>query len=120
MKIGELAKMTDVSTSRIRFYEKHGLIPPPARLENGYREYPDAIISRLRTITMSKALGFSLSEIRKFLPDDPNDLMQRADVVSNLEGKLVEIDQRVKDLREMREKMKGMIVYLKDPGSGAC
>lgn len=120
MKIGELARVADVSTSRIRFYEKHGLIPPPTRLENGYREYPEAMISRLRTITMSKALGFSLSEIRKFLPDDPKDHMQRADVISNLEGKLVDIDERVKDLRAMRENVKRMIVYLKDPNSDTC
>jgi len=120
MKIGELAKLTDVSTSRIRFYEKHGLIPPPTRLENGYREYSEATISRMRTITMSKALGFSLSEIKKFLPDDPKDLMQRSDVISHLEQKLVEIDQRVVDLGTIRKKVKVMITYLKDPNSGAC
>ncbi|MGR3760870.1 MerR family transcriptional regulator [Roseobacteraceae bacterium NS-SX3] len=120
MKIGELAKSTGVSTSRIRFYEKHGLIPPPSRQANGYREYSEAMISRLKTITMSKALGFSLSEIRRFLPDDPQDLIQRTDVISNLEKKLAEIDQRIEDLQGIRKNVEGMITYLSDPDSGGC
>lgn len=119
MKIGELAKIADVSTSRIRFYEKHGLIPPPYRLENGYREYPEAVISRLRTITMSKALGFSLAEIKRFLPDDPRDVMQRADVISNLEKKLTDIDNQVNDLKNMGKNVRAMISYLTD-SSNRC
>lgn len=120
MKIGELARLTDVSTSSIRFYEKHGLLPPPTRLENGYREYPETIVSRMKTISMSKALGFSLSEIRKFLPDDPKEILQRQDVISNLESKLVDIDQRVEDLQSMSKNVKAMIAYLKDPNSNGC
>ncbi len=115
MKIGELAKVADVSTSRIRFYEKHGLIPSPYRLENGYREYPEETISRLKTITMSKALGFSLAEIKRFLPDDPRDVIQRSDVISNLEKKLSDIDQQLEDLKNIRVNVDAMILYLKDP-----
>lgn len=114
MKIGELAKLADVSTSRIRFYEKHGLIPSPHRLENGYREYPEEIVSRLRTITMSKALGFSLSEIKRFLPDDPRDVIQRSDVISNLERKLSDIDRQLEEMKNIRKNVEAMISYLKD------
>ena len=38
MKIGEIAKAAGVSTSRIRFYERKGIIPPGARGSNGYRD----------------------------------------------------------------------------------
>ncbi|MEP3275841.1 MAG: MerR family transcriptional regulator [Stappiaceae bacterium] len=120
MKIGQLAETTGVSTSRIRFYEKHGLMPLPTRLENGYRDYPEEMISRLRTITMSKALGFTLSEIRRILPDDPNDLIARSDVMANLETKLTDIDQQIKDLKAMRGKVKEMIAYFQDPNSASC
>jgi DNA-binding transcriptional MerR regulator len=41
MRIGELSRRTGISTSRIRFYEKHAVLPKPIRGENGYREYPD-------------------------------------------------------------------------------
>lgn len=120
MKIGQLAEATGVSTSRIRFYEKHGLMPPTTRLENGYRDYPEDMISRLRTITMSKSLGFTLSEIRRILPDDPGDLIARNDVMVNLETKLADIDQRIEDLNAMRGKVQEMIAYFGDPKSASC
>lgn len=120
MKIGQLADATGVSTSRIRFYEKHGLMPPPTRRENGYRDYPEEMVSRLKTIKMSKALGFSLSEIRDFLPDDPSDLIARGDVVANLETKLVDVDQRIKELKAIRGKVQDMITYFKNPNSASC
>lgn len=120
MKIGQLAEATRISTSRIRFYEKHGLIPPPTRLENGYRDYPEETISRLRTIAMSKALGFTLSEIRRILPDDPSNLIARSDVVANLETKLIDIDQQIENLKAMRGKVRKMITYFENPNSAKC
>ncbi|WP_424832500.1 MerR family transcriptional regulator [Ruegeria sp.] len=120
MKIGKLAEITGVSASSIRFYEKHGLIPETRRQENGYRDYPEAMVSRIRTISVSKSLGFSLSEIRRFLPDDPSNRIERADVILNLEQKLVDVDQKMRDLREIREKLVDMVAYMKNPDSGGC
>lgn len=120
MKIGQLAEVAGVSTSRIRFYEKHGLMPAPTRLENGYRDYPDETISRLRTITMSKALGFSLSEIKRILPDDPGDLIARGDVIASLKTKLADVDHRIEDLKVTRQKVRDMIAYFEDPNTPAC
>src|ERR1700733_8746463 len=39
MRIGELSRRTGISTSRIRFYEKHNVLPKPTRNGNGYRTY---------------------------------------------------------------------------------
>lgn len=120
MKIGQLAAAADVSTSQIRFYEKQGLVPSATRLENGYRDYPEEMISRLRTITMSKALGFTLSEIKKFLPDDPSDLITRSDVVDLLEKKLSNVDRQMEELKAIRSKVSDMIAYFDDPTSPSC
>lgn len=44
MKIGELAKRSGLTASRIRFYEAAGLITAVERQSNGYRDYsPDAV-----------------------------------------------------------------------------
>lgn len=109
-----------MSTSSIRFYEKHGLVPQAKRLENGYRDYPDAMVGRIRTIAMSKSLGFSLSEIRRFLPDDPADQIERAEVIANLEQKLADVDQKMRDLREVRKKLVEMLEYMAQPGPKDC
>ena len=47
MKIGELAKISGVSASAIRFYEQKGLIPQVARRPSGYRIYNNEAVNRL-------------------------------------------------------------------------
>ena len=49
MKIGELATRTGVPARMLRYYEEQGLITPQ-RLDNGYREYDDYVIQRVRKI----------------------------------------------------------------------
>jgi len=45
MRIGELARRSGLTTSRIRFYEAKGLLNVVSRKANGYREYPaDALM----------------------------------------------------------------------------
>ena len=47
MQIKELAAATGVDAETIRFYEMEGLLPLPARLANGYRNYAPAHLERL-------------------------------------------------------------------------
>ena len=63
MKIGEIASAAGVSTSRIRFYEKRGIIPPAIRDDNGYRDYSPDLIGQLNFIEQAQKLGFTLKEI---------------------------------------------------------
>ncbi len=48
MKIGELAERTGLATSRIRFYERIGLLKAARRQANGYRSYPDDAVLTAR------------------------------------------------------------------------
>ena len=50
MRIGQLARMVGVTTSRIRFYEARGIIAPAARTANGYRDYDAKTAASLRFI----------------------------------------------------------------------
>ncbi|WP_192557943.1 MerR family transcriptional regulator [Pseudomonas allokribbensis] len=68
MRIGELAKITGLAPSRIRFYEASGLIRSVDRKANGYRDYADEIVWVLEMITTAQTAGFSLEEIRSLLP----------------------------------------------------
>jgi MerR family copper efflux transcriptional regulator len=67
MRIGELARQTGVAADTIRYYEKIGLLPKPARTSGGYRAYPDGAINRIRIIRNAVQLGFPLREIAKVL-----------------------------------------------------
>lgn len=65
MRIGDLSRRTGISTSRIRFYERHDVLPKPIRRGNGYRSYPDATVKILHLIDDAQRLGFSLSNSRR-------------------------------------------------------
>lgn len=67
MNIGEVSKVTGVSQRMIRHYEGIGLMPPPDRRNNGYRDYPPRSVERLRFIANARDLGFSLEEISALL-----------------------------------------------------
>lgn len=66
MKINELEKELNISRANIRFYEKEGLLNP-IRKDNGYRDYKDEDISRLKLIIIFRKLGISVSDIKEIL-----------------------------------------------------
>jgi arsenate reductase len=59
MKVAELAKRAGIAPSAIRFYEEIGVLPQAARLENGYREFGEDALARLRLVVALRRLGLS-------------------------------------------------------------
>lgn len=70
MKIGELASQTGLTISRIRYYERIGLLKSVYRMPNGYRAYPSESVLVLKLILAAQVAGFSLEEIRILVPPD--------------------------------------------------
>ena len=62
MNIGTAARQSELPAKTIRYYEEIGLVAPD-RAQNGYRDYGDADIHKLRFIQRSRSLGFSIEEI---------------------------------------------------------
>ncbi len=65
MRIGELAAATGVDVETVRFYEKEGLLPEPARKMNGYREYGKHHLEQLSFIRHCRSLDMSLADIAR-------------------------------------------------------
>ena len=65
LQIGQVAQKTGLSVDAIRFYEKAGLLPRPARTEGGFRLYRQREVADLEFIQRAQQLGFSLREIRE-------------------------------------------------------
>jgi DNA-binding transcriptional MerR regulator len=114
MKIGELGKRTSVPTKTIRYYEDIGLLPEPERAHNGYREYSDDAVLRLRFIRDAQATGLSLTEIASIL-----DLRSAGEgtchhVVELLELHLEDLDRHIDNLHATR----GLLVSLTERAKG--
>ena len=62
MKIGEVADQAGVTVDTVRFYERVGVLPPPARTESGYRIYEPGTVDRIRLTRELQAIGFTLSD----------------------------------------------------------
>lgn len=67
MRIGELASLAGVTAKTVRYYEGIGLMPAATRRANGYRDYSDEAVARLRFIRDSQASGLSLAETAEIL-----------------------------------------------------
>ena len=67
MNIGELAKKTGCTVEVVRFYESEGILPPPQRRENGYRNYGNEHLQRLLFIRRCRELDMPLKDAAKLL-----------------------------------------------------
>ena len=114
MKIGELSQKTGLPASRIRYYEKQNLLPRPMRNNNGYRNYHDEVVERLKIIDLAKSLGFSLSEIREVLPKNLSSSLSDEDLINRLEQKLIRLDQHMLQLQETRSRLMRALHYFRN------
>ena len=101
MQIKAFAQQTNLSAKTIRYYEEIGLLPPPKRLENGYRVYGEADVARVRFVAGARSLNFSLEDIQEIL-----DLRDRREapcrvVLDLIQEKANEISQRIAELQRM-------------------
>ncbi len=101
MKIGEIAQITGLAPSAIRFYEQSGLLPAAARGANGYRSYSEDALHTLQLIQIAQNLGFSLDTLRALFSSPmefPEDQL-----LSRLDIRLHEIDAVMATLRTQRK-----------------
>jgi MerR family mercuric resistance operon transcriptional regulator len=100
--IGELARRAHVPVSTIRYYERAGLLPPSARSGSNYRLYGNVALNRLVFIRAAQISGFRLEDIQVIL-SIPIGEQGSCDKVQHLiEGRLNELEQRLKDLQHVR------------------
>lgn len=109
VKIGELARLTGVSTKTIRFYESAGVLPKPDRLANGYRSYALDSVDRLSFVKDAQAAGLSLDEIASVL-----DLRERGEatcghVLGLLERHLADLDSRIDRLNDTKQTLQALM-----------
>ena len=67
MNISEAALRSGLSAKTIRYYEDIELIAPPARGENGYRQYDNKAVEALHFLARAREVGFDLQECRQLL-----------------------------------------------------
>lgn len=103
LRTGELARLAGVNIQTLRYYERRGLLAPPARSHGGHRLYPRDAVDRVRTIKLVQRLGFKLDEMPGLI--GVRSRTPQRDLTEQFECKLAEIDQRIRQLQEIRSRL---------------
>ncbi len=110
LTIGKVARESGLGIETIRFYEREKLIAAPPRSDSGYRQYPENTITRIHFIKRSKALGFTLREIRELLALS-EDIKSDCEIFKDIAlEKMEEIEQKIRYLKRMRNALKKLSV----------
>jgi MerR family copper efflux transcriptional regulator len=102
MNIGQLARLAGVPIDTVRYYERNGLLPTPARRTSGYRNYQASDVERLRFVRRAKVLGFSLTEIGELLQLWELRTNGAAEFKAVATARLAEVDHKLDELARLR------------------
>ena len=109
LSIGALARATGTKVETIRYYERAGLLPAPARTGGNYRAYDPGHLDRLGFIRRARDLGFSLDEVRALLRlSDQRD--RSCDEVDRIaRAHLADVERKIADLAALGAELRQMI-----------
>lgn len=105
MKIGELAQVAHCTVETVRYYEKEGLLPTPARTGANYRSYGDTHIERLRFIRNCRALDMTHEEIRTLLGWMDQPAGDCSGVNQLLDQHIAHVDVRIAELLQLKQQL---------------
>jgi Cu(I)-responsive transcriptional regulator len=109
LAIGDLGRQTGTKVETVRYYERIGLLSPPARTAGNYRAYTTDHLNRLSFIRRARDLGFSLEQVRTLL-DLSDDRKRSCDAIDSIAKEhLAEVDRKIVDLKALRRELNRMI-----------
>jgi Cu(I)-responsive transcriptional regulator len=109
MNIGDAAKASGVNAKMIRHYESVGLFPQAVRTEAGYRQYTDKEVHTLRFIRQSRALGFSIEQIRDLLGLWHNRRRSSRQVKALAQAHIEELEAKLQELQSMKTTLEHLV-----------
>src|SRR5262245_30250526 len=109
MLITRTAREAGVNAQTLRYYERRGLLPRPARRRSGYREYSDDAVRIVRFIKRAQELGFSLDDIDELVRLRGVRRGDRHRVRAIAERKIDDIEQKIAQLQSMRRALRQLV-----------
>jgi DNA-binding transcriptional MerR regulator len=112
LRVAELAAAVAVAPDTVRYYERAGLLPAPARTAAGYRAYDAGAVDRLKFIQGAQRLGLKLRDIRDLLAIRDTGVCPCRPAEELLRHRLAELDAEMARLAELRRQMVAMVEAL--------
>jgi Hg(II)-responsive transcriptional regulator len=109
VRTSEVAAQAHVNTQTLRYYERRGLLPEPARTRSGYRDYGDEAVRVVRFVKRAQQLGFTLDDIEDLLhlagggPESCDEARAMA------RARIADLELRIDELAGMRDALTRLI-----------
>jgi DNA-binding transcriptional MerR regulator len=109
MRIGELARLSGIPATALRYYEQLGLLPEPGRTDSGYRMYDEEAVERLAFIRAAQAVGLTLAEVRQVLGvRDAGEAPCRV-VTDLIDVRHAEVEAKIAELSRLERELAGLL-----------
>jgi len=105
MKIGDVARLFGVTTSKVRFLEAQGLVHPSRSSSNGYREYNDTAVERISFILKAQSFGFRIVELRRVFAEGGGYPLRCDFVIERMTIKLDELRRDIERTCATRDRL---------------
>jgi MerR family redox-sensitive transcriptional activator SoxR len=102
LTIGQVAQRAGLNPSRIRFYERTGVLPQPDRVSGQRRYHPD-VLHRLSIIDVAQRAGLSLEEIAPLTGPDNRTADTSAHIRALADDKLPHIDALIQRAQAVKQ-----------------
>lgn len=112
LTIGKVAAAAEVNVETIRFYQRRGILAEPPKKLGGLRYYDETAIERVRFVKRAQSLGFSLEEVVGLLELHAADVCAKTHDAA--ERKLAMVEDRIRDLQQIRATLKKLIGQCED------
>lgn len=120
MKIGALSQATGTPVETIRYYEREGLLPPPVRAENNYRQYTPMHVLRLAFIRQCRHLDMTLEEVRALLALRDAPQQDCGAVNALLDEHIGHVAQRIAELQALEVDLRALRARCASPQTMAA
>lgn len=114
--VRKLADTAGVGVEAVRFYQRRGLLREPAREGNGFRQYDESDVRRLRFIKRAQELGFSLDDVASLVSLSAETDQVRVREIT--QQRVLDIRQRATQLEAMAVALEGLVTCCQKSARG--
>jgi len=116
--IGEVSRRSGASRRALRLYEAAGILPASRRTVAGYRVYDAKTLALLVFVRQAQRLGFTLDEIKEIVSLKRAGRLPCAHVRDLVRRKAQELDERLADLVDVRQRVRALLNGWRSAPSG--
>jgi Hg(II)-responsive transcriptional regulator len=109
VRTSEVAAQAHVNTQTLRYYERRGLLPEPARTQSGYRDYTSDAVRVVRFVKRAQQLGFSLDDIEDLLHLAAAGATACDEARTLARTRIADLQQRIQELAGTRDALARLV-----------